>query len=144
MTLKILNGFLAVLFLLFAALQYNDPDPGVWMLVYGAMSIVCAFAAFNMFSRPVMIVMASAYLIFSALHVDGMLEWLKSPNRNRIFDDVAKMQYPYIEEAREFLGLLICLIVLMYLFYLQRYTKSAAVKEGVRHEGLPRRHEVTK
>jgi hypothetical protein len=29
-----------------------------------------------------------------------------------LFDDVAKMQYPYIEEAREFLGLFICIAVL--------------------------------
>lgn len=120
MTLKIIKWSLAALFLLFAALQYNDPDPGLWMLVYGAISVACACAVFNVYSVPVMIVMAGGYLILSALHVDGMLEWLKSPNRNKIFDDVAKMQYPYIEEAREFLGLLICLIALMYLFYLQR------------------------
>ncbi len=119
MTLKIIHGFLAALFLVFAILQYNDPDPGLWMLVYGAMSIACACAIFNLYSMPLMISMAGGYLILSALHVDGMLDWLKSPNRNKIFDDVAKMQYPYIEEAREFLGLLICLLALMYLFYRQ-------------------------
>ena len=126
MTLKVTNGFLAALFLLFAVLQYNDPDPGLWMLVYGAMSIACATAIFNRFSLPLMTVMAGGYLILSALHVDGMLQWLKSPNRKLLFDDVAKMQYPYIEEAREFLGLLICLIALLYLFYLQKKSRAVA------------------
>ena len=124
MTRKITNGFLAAMFLLFAALQYNDPDPGLWMLVYGAMCVACVAAIFNRFSFPLMTVMAGGYLILSALHVDGMLQWLKSPNRKMLFDDVAKMQYPYIEEAREFLGLLICLIALLYLFYLQKKSKA--------------------
>ena len=124
MTLKITNGFLAAMFLLFAAVQYNDPDPGLWMLVYGAMCFACVAAIFNRFSFPLMTVMAGGYLILSALHVDGMLQWLKSPNRKMLFDDVAKMQYPYIEEAREFLGLLICLIALLYLFYLQKKSKT--------------------
>lgn len=126
MKLKIFNGFLAALFLVFAALQYNDPDPGLWMLVYGAMAAACVAAIFNSFYLPVMIIMAGGYLILSALHVDGMLNWLKSPNRARIFDEVAKMQYPYIEEAREFLGLLICLMVLLYLFYVQRSVRRSA------------------
>jgi hypothetical protein len=116
MKLKILDGFLALMFLTFAIVQYNDPDPGLWVLVYGAMAIACAAAVFNRFSTGLMIPMAGGYLILSALHVDGMLEWLGSENRKLLFDDIAKMQYPYIEEAREFLGLLICLIVLLYLF----------------------------
>ena len=127
MTKKIVNWALAAMFLLFAAVQYNDPDPGLWILVYGAIAVACAFATFNKFSGALMITMAGGYLILSALLVEGMLEWLKSPNRNRIFDDVAKMQYPYIEEAREFLGLLICLIALMWLFYLQRRRGKSAV-----------------
>jgi hypothetical protein len=122
---KIVDGFLALMFFVFGLVQYNDPDPGLWMLVYGAMCGVCIAATFNRFSLGLMIPMAGGYLILSALHVDGMLEWLKSPNRKMLFDDVAKMQYPYIEEAREFLGLLICVVVLLYLFYRQRaYARS--------------------
>ena len=122
---KLVNGFLAAMFLVFALVQINDPDPGLWILVYGIVCVACVAAIFNKYSLAIMVPMAGAYLIFSALHVDGMLQWLKSPNRNRLFDNVAKMQYPYIEEAREFLGLLICLAVILYLFYRQRaYARS--------------------
>jgi hypothetical protein len=120
MKLKALDGFLALMFLLFAAVQYNDPDPGLWMLVYGAMVVVCVASIFHKYYVNLMIPMAGGYLILSALVVEGMLTWLSSPNRNLLFDDVAKMQYPYIEEAREFLGLLICLAVLLYLFVRHR------------------------
>jgi hypothetical protein len=116
MKLKVLDGFLALLFLTFAIVQYNDPDPGLWMLVYGAMAVVCTASIFHKYYINVMIPMAGGYLILSALHVDGMLTWLGSPNRKLLFDDIAKMQYPYIEEAREFLGLLICIVALLYLF----------------------------
>jgi hypothetical protein len=31
-----------------------------------------------------------------------------------LFDDLAKMQFPYVEETREFLGLLISILVLIF------------------------------
>jgi hypothetical protein len=44
------------------------------------------------------------------------------------------MQNPYIEEAREFLGLLMCVATLLYLFYRQRaFTKKTAKAETVHH-----------
>ena len=33
-----------VIFLLFAALQYNDPDPQVWVPIYGFAALACAMA----------------------------------------------------------------------------------------------------
>lgn len=118
--MKILKIILAILFVLFAYVQLNDPDPGLWILVYGVMAVLCVMAYFNKYPVRIMIVLASGYLILSVLHFDGMLEWLTSPNRKLLFDDFAKMQYWYIEEAREFLGLLVCLVVIIYFFYLSR------------------------
>ena len=125
MKTKILATFLAVMFLCFALVQVNDPDPLLWILVYGSMMVISIMALFNRFPIQIMIVMAGGYLLLSALHVDGMMEWLESPNRSLLFSDIAKMQYPYIEEAREFLGLLICLLVLLFYFYLHRKTTRA-------------------
>jgi hypothetical protein len=130
MTVKVVNALLALMFFAFAAVQYNDPDPGLWIIIYGAMGVACAAAMFDYYSSPLMIGMVGGYLVLSALHVEGMLAWLNSQHRKEIFDDVAKMQYPYIEEAREFLGLLICLIVLQYLFYRERRTKALKQAKG--------------
>jgi hypothetical protein len=47
---------------------------------------------------------------------------LKTDNKALLFDDIAKMQYPYIEQAREFLGLLICIGVLV--FHVSRAKKK--------------------
>jgi hypothetical protein len=126
--MKILKIFFAVLFLLFAVVQLNDPDPIVWLIVYGAMMVVSGMAFFHRYPVRVMTVMAAGYLILTVMHFDGFTDWLVSPDRYLLFDDLAKMQFPYIEEAREFLGLLICLIVLIFYFYLAR--KEEAKEEA--------------
>jgi len=40
--LRILNGLLFLLFGAAAVVQYNDPDPLLWMSVYGAGALCCA------------------------------------------------------------------------------------------------------
>lgn len=117
MRVRITNIVLALLFLSFTLVQFNDPDPVLWIGCYGCMVVLSLLAAWNVFPVKIMIPLAGGYLLLSAMHVEGMLEWLASPNRRLIFDDLAKMQYPYIEEAREFLGLVVCLIVLIFYFY---------------------------
>ncbi len=111
--MKILNLLLAVLFLLFAFVQVNDPDPVVWILIYGVMAVACVMAAFNKYYPVAHVVVLVAYIAYSFVSVGGAIEWLQSEDKSMLFDDIAKMQYPYIEESREFLGLLICIAVLI-------------------------------
>ncbi|MEJ0029759.1 MAG: transmembrane 220 family protein [Bacteroidota bacterium] len=118
--MKILKIFFAVLFLLFALVQINDPDPLLWIVVYGSMMVVSIMAIYNRYPTRYMVVMASGFLIMTILYFEGFKTWLDSSDRSLLFDDLAKMQFPYIEEAREFLGLLICLAVLIFYFGLSR------------------------
>lgn len=45
--MRVLCGVLAALMLLFAAVQYNDPDGLFWAGVYGTGALWCGFAAFS-------------------------------------------------------------------------------------------------
>jgi len=45
--MRILNGVLLALMILFAAVQYNDPDGPFWAIVYGVGAIWCGLAAFR-------------------------------------------------------------------------------------------------
>ncbi|CAN5404489.1 hypothetical protein BH10BAC4_BH10BAC4_02960 [soil metagenome] len=110
--MKVANILLSIMFLGFAALQYNDPDPIIWILIYGAMAVDCGMAAFNRYIRNLIRLQAAGYVLYAGILFHGVIDWLKSPDPSLLFNDLAKMQYPYIEEAREFLGLLICLGVL--------------------------------
>jgi len=107
--MKVINFILALLFLLFAAVQINDPDPILWIVIYGNLAVLSILAMFKM--RFVYWIMATIliYLIYAAFLFNGAWQWFQSPDRSLLFDDLAKMQYPYIEETREFLGLAICI-----------------------------------
>lgn len=107
--MKITNFILAILFLLFAFVQINDPDPILWILIYGNMAVLCVLAMFKMRFIYWLAATIILYAIYASLLIGGAWEWLQSPDRSLLFDDLAKMQYPYIEETREFLGLLICI-----------------------------------
>jgi hypothetical protein len=111
--MKVLNLLLAVLFVLFAFVQINDPDPVLWILIYGLMAVACILAAFGHYYTKVLVGLLILYTAYSLVFVSGVLEWMRSDDKSMLFDDIAKMQYPYIEESREFLGLLICILVLV-------------------------------
>ena len=110
--MRILNYILAVMFLLFAFVQINDPDPLLWIAIYGAMAVICVMAAFNYYIKPLLWVLFAGFVIYMVILFPGIQEWLAQENKSVLFDEGMKMQHLYIEESREFLGLLICQIVL--------------------------------
>lgn len=111
--MKIVNLLLAVLFLVFALLQINDPDPAIWIIIYGVMAVMCVLAAFGYYYPKVLIVILVVYVAYSVVYWPSILRWLKADNKSMLFDNIAKMQNLYIEESREFLGLVICITVLV-------------------------------
>lgn len=115
--MKYLSIFFALMFLAFAALQVNDPDPVLWILIYGVMAVVSVMAIFEYYNRKLMIGLAIVYGIYMVILFPGVAEWLQQDDKSVLFDDVMKMEYPYIEESREFLGLLICQLVLAVCFF---------------------------
>jgi hypothetical protein len=75
--------------------------------------VACILAAFGRFYTIALIILLILYVAYSFVFISGVMEWIRSDDKSMLFDDIAKMQYPYIEEAREFLGLLICILVLI-------------------------------
>lgn len=110
--MKVLNLVLAAMFILFAFVQVNDPDPVLWIVIYGLMAVACILAAFGNYYPKALTVLLLVYLAYSFFLIPGVFEWLRSEDKSLLFDDIAKMQYPYIEVAREFLGLVLCILVL--------------------------------
>lgn len=111
--MRVVNFLLAVMFLVFAFLQINDPDPLIWILIYGAMAIVSIMAIFSYYPLRALYVLLVLFVGYSVTFFDGVSEWMKQPNKADLFDDIAKMEHWWIEEAREFLGLSICVVVLV-------------------------------
>lgn len=125
--MKVLNFTLAALFLLFAFVQVNDPDPLLWILIYGSMAVLAVLAMFKIYPRTVIIILLIVFFGYSLVYVPGVREWLNQEDKSELFDNVAKMNHLYIEEAREFLGLWVCIIVLIFYFIQsRRVTRNSA------------------
>lgn len=119
--MKIFNLILAVLFLLFAAVQFND-DPNdivFWVLVYSGVGIISAFAAFDKYNMWVILLGLAAVVFELFRKFPTFAQWISSGMPSIIGEMQAST--PYIELAREYLGLVLCLIVLIYHYI--RYSK---------------------
>ena len=111
--MKVFNAIFAVLFLGFTALQFNDPDPYLWVPIYGSMVVVCVMAVRGKVYRNFLLTLALFYLVYIVILSPSAWTLLSSDKRLLVFDDIATMQNVYVEEAREFFGLIICLTVLV-------------------------------
>ncbi|GIL21583.1 MAG: hypothetical protein BroJett042_00960 [Bacteroidota bacterium] len=114
---KIVSIVLALMFVSFVAVQFDDPDPILWVFIYSNMVVICVWSVFAVPNKYWIWISAAGYLVYAIFLIPGALDWFQSPDRSLLFDDLAKMQYPYIEETREFLGLIICVVVLLWVGY---------------------------
>lgn len=119
LTTRIISILLFVLFALFASLQFNDPDPGLWVPIYGIPAIVCLLNAFGVYHRFTVLALMIILVIYSLSYLPSIFEWLQSPRKGEVFGAMHPDRM-YIEESREFLGLLIAFFGLFYVFRTRR------------------------
>lgn len=113
--MRIFNIVFILVFLLFAALQYNDPDPYIWipMYVYGA--VLCFLALrkkYKFILYIIGLVVYAGYSIYLFFDKNGVLNWVREHNAENIARSM-KATKPWIEETREFGGLIILIVVLL-------------------------------
>lgn len=113
--MKTLNIFFALLFTLFAYFQYNDPDPWLWIAIYMAVAIICAFAAFRKYNRWVILIGLGGLIIYWAVLLPSFISWVGDGMPT--ITGSMKAESEYIELVREFLGLLILIGVLFFQFW---------------------------
>jgi hypothetical protein len=112
--MKIFNLVFVFLFVVFAALQYNDPDPYIWVPIYLYAALLCWCASRNKFYSKAYIagmIVYAAYATYKIFDRNGLLDWINKHNAEDIAATM-KAQKPWIEESREFFGLLILIAVL--------------------------------
>lgn len=119
--MKIFNLFLAIIFLVFAGLQFNDDPTDVWfwVLMYAGVGIISAFAAFDRYNMWVIVLSIGIVLYKMFIWFPALAQWIDMGTPSIVGEMEAST--PYVETTREFLGLLICLIVLIYHYV--RYSK---------------------
>ena len=113
--MKAFNLFLAVLFLVFAIVQYNDPDPWIWIILYIFVATVSGFAAFGIYRKWVLIAGIGLCAIWMATLLPDFINWIKMGMPT--ITGQMKATEPHIELTREFLGLFIVLATLGLHYY---------------------------
>jgi len=115
--LRIFAIIFGILFLVSAGLQYNDPDPLVWMLIWGLAGLIALASAFNKVSFVIPLVTGIAALVgFFYLY----------PEKFEGFE-IGAGDIKNIEEAREAFGFLIISIVLLVLAFRAWSVKKSKV-----------------
>ena len=109
---KFLNIFFLVLFLVFALVQINDPDPLFWVLFYLLVATVFLLKLLGKEIKKLALAVILIAIATSLYHVTGFYEWLTLPDKAEIFGEMVYKK-PYIEETREFLGSLIAAACLL-------------------------------
>jgi hypothetical protein len=113
--MKIFNLVFCLLFIVSAGLQYNDPDPYLWIPIYLIGSLI-SFKAFQGICLPRLSLLFSIFLFIYSIYLFfdkyGVLTWIFDHQAEDIAGSM-KASTPWIEETREFFGLIILIIVLI-------------------------------
>ena len=113
--MKVFNVIFIIVFVTFAALQYNDPDPFIWIPIYLYAAYLCFLALSQKYPKGLYIVGLAVYSLYAAfLFFDktGVINWAKEHNGENLVQSM-KATKPWIEETREFGGLFIVISVLV-------------------------------
>jgi len=113
---KIVNITLTLIFIVFAAIQFNDPDPLFWIIIYGFVAVISALATFGKYyNLPTIIGMVVSF-VWAGILFPSIIELV---TEHELKDLTANMHADreYIEKARESFGLLIAFFALLYHFY---------------------------
>jgi hypothetical protein len=125
--MKWIQYFLGALFILFAVVQYNDPDPFLWIVIYGIVGIVCVLKGLGWFPKSTVMLFLIAMVLYTLLHLPYVVEWLTIENSGDLISGMSDDK-PYIEGTREFFGLLMADITLAYLLFFKK--KSSELRKS--------------
>lgn len=109
MLLTILNVIFCLSFIAFAYVNLNDKDGWLWVSIYMIAAICCGLAIFKKYYPIAYVVAICSYLTYALILFfakDGVRDWIKKYKRESLVQSMQATK-PYIEQTREFFGLLI-------------------------------------
>jgi hypothetical protein len=129
--MRYLAAFFTVTFILFAVVQYNDPDPYLWIPIYGYAALMSYLAYRQKYITPALVIGLIGYLVGTIYYFPPSVgDWINAEETAKSL----QMKMPFVEEARESMGLAICVIamgIFLYAAYRQRKTQPSPVSKTV-------------
>ena len=124
--MKVFNYVMGGLFIISAGLQYNDPDPYLWITIYGVAALLAYMNIVQKHDRFSHLGMLLACLIYGFTLVfkkDGVISWFNDHQAESLVQSM-KATKPWIENAREFGGLMIIAVFLVINLILEKRKTS--------------------
>lgn len=105
----------SLIMLSFVVVQYNDPDPWLWMTIYGAVAIFLALGAFRIYF-PVPMYIQMGLMAAGILYLfPSVIDWITLEKGENLMQQMNNSKL-YIEETRECGGLIVALSFLILLW----------------------------
>ena len=117
---KIKNLILFILFVIFAVLQLNDPDGKLWFSIYFIVSLICLYNTFKPVPKSILILSIIALMSYSVFHFSSFIDYLNTENKEEILGEMV-YDKPYLEGTREFIGLLLAALGIMYQIKIRKF-----------------------
>ena len=113
---------LGFIFLLFAIIQFNDPDPLMWICLYGGVAAIAFFAAYGKFNIWIILlgIAVCAFELFKLF--PSFWAWVQDGMPSIV--ESMKAESLYIELVREFLGIVVALGALVYYYLWARKRRT--------------------
>lgn len=120
--MRITNFILSFMFLLFAVVQYNDPDPLIWISIYMYAAILCFLAGTGRYYKSFILAGVVVSFVWALTLAASILVAVKNYGTESIVS-LSMVKNNEVEEAREALGLVIVSIVLFWKYF-EKHTKK--------------------
>lgn len=105
---KLIDLIVAILFILFGIVQWNDPDPWVWVLMYLCVATVPIMKIIEKRNQYYEYALLLVLTIGLVTYIPSIYQWLQDGMPSITTE--MKADTPYVEWVREALGLLISVI----------------------------------
>jgi len=111
---NLVHLLLATLFFIFGIVQWNDPDPYLWIGLYFLVGICILLSIYTTKSSyPIMLGMVF-FVVALIDYIPDVSQWVKDGMPSIVGS--MKAESEYVELVREFFGLFISLVTLIYYF----------------------------
>ena len=102
---RLLPITLFVLFTAFAALQLNDPDPWLWLGIYGIVALSALLLSFTKLPSAMLLSVTLLLSFYAATFIPDVFEWIRAGTPD--ITGYMQADAPLTELMREFFGLCI-------------------------------------
>ncbi|GAA5221537.1 transmembrane 220 family protein [Membranihabitans marinus] len=107
--------FFCIIEILAAIVQWNDPDPWLWIIIYLIPCVLTIFYLRNKLHTYIPIAVLIVYLLYFSSYVPSITGWVMDGFPT--ITGTMKAETKYVELVREGGGLLICITHLALLLY---------------------------